>query len=80
MPYEGVALVSRARLRFLEATVRIATAKATDTRASTEWTTLNPVDRVSSPRMLRIRVTQMKIVHPAAARRIKASVRLTRSP
>jgi hypothetical protein len=75
-----VALFSRARRRFLEATPRMAMAKATDTSASTEWTTLNPVERASSPRMFRIRVTQMKIVHAAAVRRIRASMRLTRSP
>ncbi len=79
-PYECVAVVSRARRRFFEATARMATAKATETRASTEWTTLKPVERVSSPKMLRIRVTQTKIVHAAAVRNINASVRLTGSP
>jgi hypothetical protein len=78
--YEGVAVLSRARLRFLDATPRMAIAKATDTRASTVWMALKPVDLVSSPRMFLIRVTQMKIVQAAAVRRIKASVLLTGSP
>jgi hypothetical protein len=78
--YEGVAVLSRARLRFLDATPRMAMAKATDTRASTVWMALKLVDLVSSPRMFRIRVTQMKIVQTAAVRRIRASVRLTGSP
>jgi len=75
--YERVADLSAARLRFLDATPRMAMAKATDTRASTECTTLNPVERESSPMMLRIRVTQMKTVQAAAVRRMMASVRLT---
>jgi len=58
--YECVSALARSRFRLLDATVQMAAAKATDTMARAECTALNPVDRVSSPRMLRMRVTQMK--------------------
>jgi len=78
--YECVPALARSRFRLLDATPQMAAANATDTMARTEWTALKPVERVSSVRMLRRRVTQMNTVHTAAERRTSVSARVTGPP
>lgn len=57
--------------------IQVATAKATETAASTMWTTLKPVDRLSSPTMFQMRVPQTQRVQSEKDRRMMREVRLT---
>src|SRR5262249_28928706 len=59
----------RAEARTRRTTIQAATANATLITASTACTTLNPVPRLSSPRLFQIRVPQTHTVHTENAYR-----------
>lgn len=71
-PYERELVRSVARRRLLATTPQEATAKATETTASDECTTLKPVECSSSPMRLRRKTAQMNTVQAAVTRMIRA--------